>query len=387
MNSILSECTARARTRVSSRFLAAILWLAFSLVLAGCSSPKATSPQASADADERFDFWKPYDLYLLSSPHPRLYVEVDAVEGCAPSDATLQKLRDFLTTYCHKPEGIEIVRSEVIPIESARLLMPEALARKFINGPPENNTPAPAAFMYVLFYNDDIIDKRVVVETGRHPEPNPTSPSRERIRNPHIVPLPYPAMAFINTRYGGKAIRDVMPLHEAGHLLGLSSRPTCATNNHCLSKKCLMNQQMVFHISRFLLGQDPVEQGQRHLCERCVAELAENVKQSPPSNLRFVGPVLVRSEEGYHVLSLPNRVEFVGGNLTDKDCRDFATKIQNETPCTEGEDDLRVDWFFKKELVKEPAKMHEIINRAKADPLKDVRNIASKMQSEQTASK
>lgn len=194
-------------------------------------------------------------------------------------------------------------------------------------------------------------------------------------------------MAFINTSYGGKSIRNEMPLHEAGHLLGLSSRSTYATNNHCLSQKCLMNRELVFHISRFLLGQDPVEQGQQHLCERCVAELTENAKQSPPSNLRFVGPVLVRSEEGYHVLSLPNRVEFVGGSLTDKDCRNFAARIRDEIPSTEGDDEMRVDWLFKKELARQPVKMRDIINRAKADPLKEVRRAASKMQSEQSQSK
>jgi len=93
-------------------------------------------------------FWQPQLLYILPSPHSRLCVEVDSVEGCQPSDETLNKLRDFLTTYCHKPDGIEIVRGDVIPAVTARGIPLRALARKFINGPPDDNTAPPPAYLY-----------------------------------------------------------------------------------------------------------------------------------------------------------------------------------------------------------------------------------------------
>jgi len=48
-------------------------------------------------------------------------VEVDAVEGCVPKQAALEKLRDFLSKYCNKPDGIEILRSDVIPIETTNM--------------------------------------------------------------------------------------------------------------------------------------------------------------------------------------------------------------------------------------------------------------------------
>jgi hypothetical protein len=372
MNSIFSKRAHWRWSLASSHFVASAALIVTCLLLAGCSTPKATTSQTAADAG-RYDFWKPHDLYLLSSPHPRLYVEVDAVKGCEPSDATLQKLRDFLVTYCHKPEGIEIVRSDVIPIESARQLLPEPIARKFMNGPPDNSTSAPPAYMYVLFYNDDLIDKRIV-ETGRHPDPNPPPRPLERERRPHVDLLPYPAMIFINTHYGYKFTRDELALHEAGHLLGLAARPTYAANRHCLDGNCLMNAAIAVDIRRLLLGQDPITQ--RQLCARCAAQLQESAKQQPPSNLRFVGPVLVRSEDGYHVLSLPERVKIIVGNLADQDCRDFAAAVHAETPSAHN-DDWRVFGLIKEEMLREPAKAREIINRAKADPYDRVRNHAS----------
>ncbi|EEF61669.1 hypothetical protein [Pedosphaera parvula] len=362
---------------ISSRFFASAVLIVSCLLLSGCASPKTTSSQTTTT--DPTSFWKPYDLYLLASPHPRLYVEVDAVKGCEPSDATLQKLRDFLTTYCHKSEGIEIVRSDVIPIESAREVLPGALARKFINGPPDNSTSAPPAYMYVLFYNDDIIDKRII-ETGRHPDPNPLPHPRPRERKPHVDSVPYPAMAFINTHYWYGVMPNERALHEAGHLLGLASRPTDAANHHCLSKNCLMNASINVNLPSLLLGQDPIKQ--RQLCEKCVAQLQESAKQQPPSNLRFVGPVLVRSEEGYHVLSLPNRVKLIVGNLTDQDCRDFAAAVHAENP-SEASDNWRADGLMKEEMIRETAKTREILNRAKEDPYEPVRILAAERRAEQ----
>src|SRR2546426_3235292 len=117
-----------------SRFFATAL-IVSCLLLASCSTPNPRLSREGSDVIEIPESWKPNLLYLLASPHPRLYVEVDAVEGCAPNDVTLQNLRDFLSKYCNKPDGIEIVRSDVIPIEPARGISEKGLARKYINGP------------------------------------------------------------------------------------------------------------------------------------------------------------------------------------------------------------------------------------------------------------
>src|SRR6185369_2570676 len=111
------------------RFLTTIALIAACLIVAGCSTPGAS--QSRVDSVQLTSFWQPHLLYLLDSPHPRIYVEVDAVEGCAPDDATLNKLRDFLAAHCRKPEGIEIARSDVILLKDARGVPSKALARKF----------------------------------------------------------------------------------------------------------------------------------------------------------------------------------------------------------------------------------------------------------------
>jgi hypothetical protein len=164
-------------------------------------------------------------------------------------------------------------------------------------------------------------------------------------------------------------------LHEVGHLLGLAGRPTRASDYHCLDAGCLMNK--CFHFHRFVLG------WQRRLCRRCVAQLADSSRPPPPSNLRFIGPVLVRSENGYHILSLPKRMRIVVGDLAEQDCRDFVAAVHAETTSPGGDnDEFRVDEVVKQEVVDEPAEMRDIINRVKDDPYEAVRDAAAKIWSE-----
>jgi tetratricopeptide (TPR) repeat protein len=106
--------------------------------------------------------------------------------------------------------------------------------------------------------------------------------------------------------------------------------------------------------------------------------LAESANRPPPTNLCFVGPVLVRSETNYHVLSLPDRVKIIAGELTDQDCRDFASAVRAEKVPPEN-DDLRVDWLAKDELLNEPGYITDSLNRAKEDPLEAVKATAPKM--------
>src|ERR1051326_7904318 len=100
----------RVLTPSSSPFFVTAL-IVSCLLLASCSTPAARRSQADADVARIPESWEPHLLYLLPSPHSRLYVEVDAVEGCVPNEAELRKLQNFLSVYCNKPGGIEI-RSE-----------------------------------------------------------------------------------------------------------------------------------------------------------------------------------------------------------------------------------------------------------------------------------
>jgi hypothetical protein len=64
----------------------------------------------------------------------------------------------------------------------------------------------------------------------------------------------------------------------------------------------------------------------------------------------------------------------VGGRL------DAAARA--ETPVPGGDSDWRGQGLIKDEVLAEPTKMHDIIDRAKNDPFKPVRIIASKISAE-----
>jgi tetratricopeptide (TPR) repeat protein len=355
-------------------FSAAVLTL-LSMSLTSCSTAKSPRSQSNPDIVKLTSFWHPELLYILPSPYPRLYVEVDAVEGCQPSDATLNKLRDFLSTYCNKPGGIEIVRGDVIPTVTARGVPLRALARKFMNGPPDDNWASPPAYSYVLFCDPALCDKPALADTTT--SSFQVSPKRARaLRKPHVDFLPYPPVMYINPRYGPKIVQNELLIHEAGHELGLAGRSTNAFAYHCLDKNCLMNWTLRYHVSRFILGMDPIKQHQ--LCPLCIAQLSESAKQSPRSNLRFIGPVLVRSETDYYVLSLPDRVKVIVGNLTEQDCRDFAAAVRAEK-IPPDDDGTRVQWLVKDEVRDNFARVSDSFDQAKADPLEPVRTTAPKI--------
>lgn len=354
-------------------FPAAILSL-LCVCLASCSTARAPRAQSNPDVTNLTSFWQPQLLYILPSPHSRLYVEVDAVEGCVPSDAMLDKLRGFLATYCNKPDGIEIVRGDVIPAAAARGIPLRALARKFLNGPPDSSASTPA-YLYILYCDPALCDKPALADAAT--SSIHVTPQRPRaLRKPHVDFLPYPPVMYINPRYGPKIVQNELLIHEAGHELGLAGRATNAFAYHCLDKNCLMNWTLRFRFSRFILGMDPIKQHQ--LCPLCVAQLIESAKQSPPSNLRFIGPVLVRSETDYYVLSLPDRVKVIVGNLTEQDCHDFAAAVRAEK-IPPDDDDTRVEWLVKDEVREKVARVSNSFDQAKADPLEPVRTTAPKI--------
>src|SRR5690242_7980118 len=128
------------------------------ITITSCSTAKAPRSQSNPEILKVTRFWHPDLLYILPSPCSRLYVEVNAVEGCQPGDETLNKLREFLSAYCNKPEGIEIVRDRVIPAVTARGVPLQALARKFMNGPPRN-AGSNTAYLEVLYCDPALCDK------------------------------------------------------------------------------------------------------------------------------------------------------------------------------------------------------------------------------------
>jgi hypothetical protein len=114
---------------LSPRFFRGAILILFCLMLAGCSTPTSRPSQADTATAGIPELGNPDLLYLRPSPYSRLLVEVDAVEGCVPKESELQNLRDFLSKYCDKPDGIEIVRSDVIPAKAAKGLSSRACAQ------------------------------------------------------------------------------------------------------------------------------------------------------------------------------------------------------------------------------------------------------------------
>ena len=78
-----------------------LMTLAF-VIISGCGT-KAILPT----------YMQPELLYLKEEPYKKLYVEVDIVEGTEVPDAWLDTLKEFLSTHCSKPDGIEIAPAEL----------------------------------------------------------------------------------------------------------------------------------------------------------------------------------------------------------------------------------------------------------------------------------
>ncbi|MEQ1751249.1 MAG: hypothetical protein ABL974_17610 [Prosthecobacter sp.] len=353
---------------MSPRSLCNFALICLCLISVGCSSFRKAKSDTRSDIIEATGFWQPHLMYLLKSPYARLYVEVDAVKGSEPDAARLDKLREFLKAHCQKPGGIEIVRDDVIPIQEAQGLPHKILAQRFIDGPPKQAGSDQAAYLYVLCYDGALCDRAA--------KPKPKD-QRERNANPHVDYLPYPAAMYLNTRYARLLdgyLGDDLALHEAGHLLGLSRRKMGASGHHCLDSRCLMKAQIAFRFGRLLTGRDPVTQHQ--LCQGCETELVESAKAAPSAKLRFVGPVLVRSETGYHVLSLPGHLKLVVGALTDRDCRNYAIVVREKSQMLEGEK-YSMRYIGEVDKPPLPAKTKSALRRAKNDPYAVVREVAT----------
>jgi hypothetical protein len=172
--------------------------------------------------------------------------------------------------------------------------------------------------------------------------------------------------------------------HEAGHLLGIARDPAHAADLHCREKSCLMYP--IFSPMDLLIREVWADAGdanpmkQLRLCPRCEAEAQRHGTEPGPSNLRFVGPVLVRLESGYQVMALPTRLKVIVGEFDEQDAWDFLRAVQSESV------KLKVDDSFfggggivKPEARQDPARLQETLKQARQDPLELVRIVASKL--------
>ena len=232
--------------------------------------------------------WEHSNLYNPRAPYPKLFVEIDAVEGTGPTPTELRALEEFLQRHCDKPDGIRLKIDSMIPRRVAMGRSAESLALEYVQGPPDERS----AFLYLLFYN------------GRW------RGSDAKSENPAFTPQPFPIIwidrsyRMLGNPYGGTFARAVL-LHETGHALGL-----CATDNHhgkeghCTNEACVMSSAINFQIRRFLTLRNPWTN--TTLCQDCTDELARNKAATANAKFDFWRGYFRRKEDGYQVLGLPS---------------------------------------------------------------------------------
>jgi hypothetical protein len=295
------------------------------LFLTGCLSTKPVEkPEIEANK-----LWEPHLLFLNRAPHDSLYVEVDAVEGAEPSDAALNAFETFLRQHCDKPAGITVVRDDVIPRTEAVGYAHDALALQYLNGPPKTNENP--AFIYVLYYDSDLTHDPVALPVKPVHKHQSIKAGYINPQNPHVHLFPYPAAIYVDRRYLKTCPRSFEPLalcHEAAHVLGLTKNEAHGAEFHCRSERCLMNPSLKINLRKFLLGRSPFTQ--TNLCSQCRTDLREGARTSAAPNLRFLGPMLVRSESNYHVVSLPSEIKLFTGDLSSFERSKFFDQVRSD---------------------------------------------------------
>ena len=286
----------------------------FVLFCVGCNLPVQSD---TVFDPEKLGFWKPYLLYLQSTPCQSLYVEVDAVQGCEPSQESIEALHQFLLKYCDKPAGIQIVKGDPIHVEDANALDVKLLALRHMAGPNPSKYSETTAYLYILFYDSSLLSG------GKYPKG----------QAPYVDWLMYPAAVYMDRRYFKKhhasEYEAKLLLHEVGHVLGLTRNQTHGDGKHCRDKSCIMHENYKVSLFRKLTFQ---KQRQEDICELCKKDLERAKTSERDPKLKFLGPALVRSEEGYHVLSLPSFVRVEFGSLKSLKWQDVLHQAQNIAP-------------------------------------------------------
>jgi hypothetical protein len=325
------------------------------LLFTGCSSQLSIG---KSNKSMDLSFWKPNLLYLKGTQCQRLYVEVDTVKGSQPDAGTIESLRQFLTQYCDKPGGIKIVEDSSIPLADVNLSRPELLALKYMSG-PDGLMPDSTAYLYVLFYDSTQLTSRSM--------------------NPYVRILPYPSAIYIDMSYIKKQNMGLLAehqtqllKHEAAHILGLNWSQKANSAWHCPKKDCLMYERYEVDIMQVLTFQKPRK---KEFCNSCKKYLTRAGQTLDDTELRFMGPVMVRSEKDYHVLSLPGFVKLHFGKLDSIRWQYVLAQAQIETPIRAAKPDT-VAVVMGSDLGTDPDKspeLKQLIATAKNDPCQTVR--------------
>lgn len=328
--------------------------LCLAVLCTGCTS--LTNVKQSIDP-KSLNFWKPHLLYLQSTPCESLYVEIDAVKGCEPNEQTIETLHQYLLRYCDKPGGIQIVRNAPIPLGDVQATRPELLALRHMDGPVHSKHNGRTAYLYVLFYDSSQLSGKRYLQAV----------------NPHAKLLPYPAAIYMDTRYIKKhhlsKYEAQLLLHEVGHILGLtwSQKRGNDWRCHCRNKSCLMHESYRVNILPFH------KHRQKDFCKLCKSDLEAARATEADPRLKFMGPVMVRSEKDYHVLSLPAFVKLHFGPLELIKWQVVLDEARNEVPKWAAQPDTTAVIMGLGADSDEVASLHHAIENVKKDPCRTVR--------------
>ena len=345
----------RSKARTVRGLLYRIAAVALAWTLAGCGPKSAKLPT----------YMRPDLLYLSNQSYTRLYVEVDSIEGVEVPQELLDELRIFLTRHCPKPDGIEIVLDETIPLSEVEDVPMGPASVLCLDGPDPNSGPQPA-YLHLFFYDTKTVFKGM-------------------LKNPH-VPKFCPSAICYNVGYCRSRqdeVADFMLKHEVGHVLGLCRNTTHGDGAHCSNHSCLMNASPGWWSGFFglLLG-IPIE---RELCGDCRHDLGRWRSEDVGADLEFKGPFLTRREDGYSVASLPYCDLIIPAVLEDEfDWQEALAKVKEEIKTIDFGDYRkeggRIRGLCRANETEEPRESEidyvDILGRAAEDPSPFVRRYA-----------
>lgn len=326
------------------------------LFAAGMAGAGTAAGENGSQLPRAFD---PEVTYLRPSPYDRLYVKVDRVEGVTVNPRWLADLKDFLKAYCRKPKGIQMQQGKPIPLKAVKGLSPSQIAAMRIEGPPAGSVRT--AYLYVLFYDSSRL-------------------GRTRPDNPHVSCGDYPCAIYYDVAYARKEqpyFAANALCHEAGHALGLCKNRSHGDGVHCSNKDCLMYWT-------FVLSRDgsrpPVVR--KPLCKDCLQDLRQAQTGPPSGRFFFAGPVLVRQEKSYRVLSYPGMVglTFDRQHATDWRglLRDYRAWIRTKGKAADGS--VYAVWQLRDRDRDSAVRLKQAIEQARKDPSPLVQDTAKEVQ-------
>jgi hypothetical protein len=340
---------------------------------AGCNTAPLTGPYNTPG-------WENHRLPNAAFPYDKLLVEIDAVEGTAPSAVELTELKNFLEEFTNKKGGVVVRIDNVIPAAVAKGRGPDSLALEFLNGPTDDTT----AFIYVLCYRSGL--GRLIAKADQ----------------PNFTLYPYPCAVFVDRSFAAfklwfyhTRIHRHFLRHEIGHALGLAKNPDHSSRGHCMNEGCIMREAINFDLRRLITFRPPL--ANTEFCAGCRSDLEHSKTADPPADARLWRGYFLREGEGYQSLTLPGLVylhfgelaglelESIAGvrrravaDVTDRDTHNLhlSFTLPEATPaiCRFVEREIEVEWLHRaaEVIFEESIKQVEAVQTTNPDHAREI---------------